>query len=123
MRKKFLNVIGLMSGTSMDGIDISYVNTNGITLEIIQNFFYPYDKKERKELENILSDQKKILENKKLFVEYNQYISKLHLNSIKEFISSKKIDLIGFHGQTIYHNPKIKKNRTIRRSYFTSKRI
>ena len=51
----FLNVIGLMTGTSMDGIDISLVQTNGLSLERLnENYFYQYSISTKKELFNIL---------------------------------------------------------------------
>ena len=37
MKYKYLNIIGTMTGTSMDGIDISIVNTNGIELKKLNN--------------------------------------------------------------------------------------
>ena len=44
MHYKYLNIIGLMSGTSMDGIDISFVKTNGLELERLnKNYFYEYN--------------------------------------------------------------------------------
>ena len=42
-QKKLLNVIGVMTGTSMDGIDISYVSTDGIKKIRIYN-----EKRDRK---------------------------------------------------------------------------
>ena len=43
MKYDYLNIIGLMSGTSMDGIDISLVQTNGIELKRLnKNYFYEY---------------------------------------------------------------------------------
>ena len=42
MKYKFFKVVGLMTGTSMDGIDISLVNTNGIELISLKNFYYKF---------------------------------------------------------------------------------
>ena len=43
MHYDFLNIVGLMTGTSMDGIDISMVQTNGINLKRLnENYFYKY---------------------------------------------------------------------------------
>ena len=45
----FLNIIGLMTGTSMDGIDISLVRTNGIDLKRLnKNFYYKYSSDTKK---------------------------------------------------------------------------
>ena len=53
MHYPFLNIIGLMTGTSMDGIDISLVKTNGIELKRLnKNFYYKYSS----ETKTILND-------------------------------------------------------------------
>ena len=49
MKFKHLNIIGTMTGTSMDGIDISLVNTNGIELKRFnENYFYEYSVETKK---------------------------------------------------------------------------
>ena len=41
MNYQYLNILGIMSGTSLDGIDISVVRTNGLELERLnKNFFF-----------------------------------------------------------------------------------
>ena len=49
MINNFLDIIGLMSGTSLDGIDISLVKTDGEDLQNIDNFYYEYNKNEKNE--------------------------------------------------------------------------
>ena len=49
MRNNFLKVIGMMTGTSMDGIDISLVETDGISLKSIENYFYEYNRIKKKD--------------------------------------------------------------------------
>ena len=44
-QKKY-NVIGIMTGTSMDGMDFSYINTDGNKyVKIIKEYYFPYSKK------------------------------------------------------------------------------
>ena len=57
MKYDFLNIIGLMSGTSMDGIDISLVQTNGLELKRLnKNYFYEYSIKAKKTFISILKE-------------------------------------------------------------------
>ena len=57
MTLNFYNIIGTMSGTSMDGIDISLVRTNGKQLiRKNKNYFYKYSNQTRKYFIEILKD-------------------------------------------------------------------
>ena len=110
MNKNFY-CLGLMSGTSMDGIDASIIYSNGLdNLKIIENNYYKYDD----ELINILSNFKnKInsLNDLKLYQKdlknLERKITILHAEFANDILKKAKenVDLIGFHGQTIYHNP------------------
>ena len=65
MSLNFFRIIGMMSGTSMDGIDVSLVSTNGQKLIREKNFFYEYPtsiKNNYLELDNLKIE--KILQNK-----------------------------------------------------------
>ena len=55
-----------MSGTSFDGIDISYVKTNGTSLTNIENHFYEYNSTYKEILYNILSDPEKLFNDRTL---------------------------------------------------------
>jgi len=96
-----------MTGTSMDGIDISLVKTNGIDLKRLnKNFYYKYSSKTKKILDDILKDDVNINLEKKNFLD--EFITKEHYSALKDLDIVQKCDLIGFHGQTIYHNPQKK---------------
>lgn len=98
-------VIGVMSGTSLDGIDISYSNLsfNGQwSYEIIQAVTIPYDDYWKLKLANlaILNDNDLVL----LDAAYSKHLSKIISNFIAEN-AIQEIDLIASHGHTAKHLP------------------
>jgi anhydro-N-acetylmuramic acid kinase len=107
----YSNVIGLMSGTSADGIDISLVNTNGITLSSTKkNHIYPYSTKLKEKIRFIMNNPKYIWSKQSFIKTLEVDITNEHVDAVN-FIKSKygvKPSLIGFHGQTVYHDPKNK---------------
>ncbi|MDA9882283.1 anhydro-N-acetylmuramic acid kinase [Alphaproteobacteria bacterium] len=104
MKNDFLNIIGLMSGTSMDGIDISFVHTNGLDLKRLnKNFFYEYSKQTKKEFIGILKES--LIFNLKRKDYLDELITNEHYFALKDLNILSYCDLIGFHGQTLYHDP------------------
>ncbi len=97
-------IIGVMSGTSLDGIDIAYVKINAnYTFEILNATTIPYSKKWKLALKEgfYLSGEKLT----KLDAEYGIFLGKTILKFIKESTITK-VDFIASHGHTIYHQPK-----------------
>ena len=65
MEYKFYNVVGLMTGTSMDGIDISLVKTNGIELIPIDSFYYKFNKSQFDKLFFFFKTRNELISNSK----------------------------------------------------------
>lgn len=105
-------IIGLMSGTSMDGLDIALCSIEGSgvlsNLKILEFKTADYDEEFRKNLKSIFSNreadlQKVVLMNEKVGIEH----AKLVNNALYEWkVDKDSIDLIASHGQTIFHAPK-----------------
>ena len=108
--EKFYTSLGLMSGTSMDGIDASIIKSNGEDkYETVFDQYFKYDEEIYRELVNIrnkINSAADLEINLIKLSELEKKITLFHANVCKKIISdySSTIDLIGFHGQTIFHN-------------------
>ena len=105
-----------MSGTSGDGVDASIVRTNGINeYKLIKDKYFEYDLKIYKDIHNLKEKIHKIEHLKKYKDEINNLernITIFHAEIIKKLNISENT-IIGFHGQTIYHNPDEKISRQL----------
>lgn len=109
MEKKLFNSLGMMSGTSMDGVDISIVKTDGLNhLEKKIDKYYNFPDNLFKKLINIREKIKSKQDLKTHDIEIinvEREFTLFHISLIKELILENEIDIIGFHGQTIFHSP------------------
>ena len=106
-------IIGLMSGTSMDGLDVALCKFSGsggeTAIEILNFETVSFDENIKIEIRKIFA--KKTIEFQDLCL-LNPWIGNLHgdivANCIKKWtISPENVDLIASHGQTVFHAPKI----------------
>ena len=110
---KIYTVIGLMSGTSADGVDASLIQSNGENqIDIISNFYLPYEASVKNDIRNLkerINTPKDLEINKNEIASLTNIITLNHAKAVERIINKNKIsnnsiDLIGFHGQTIYHS-------------------
>ncbi|MDA9149750.1 anhydro-N-acetylmuramic acid kinase [Candidatus Pelagibacter sp.] len=117
--EKFYTSLGLMSGTSMDGVDASVIKSDGENnYEPIFNKYFEYDEVIYSDLLNLrdkINSIKDLTTNSYQIKELERKITLFHAKISKETIKSAGIDvdLIGFHGQTIFHNAQDKISKQI----------
>ena len=108
--EKFYTSLGLMSGTSMDGVDASIIRSNGENnYEPIFDKYFEYDEviySDLLSLRDKINSIKDLTTNSYQIKELERKITLFHSKISKEFIKNTGIDvdLVGFHGQTIFHN-------------------
>jgi anhydro-N-acetylmuramic acid kinase len=107
--------IGLMSGTSMDGVDVALVETDG---ERALNFgptgSYPYSDADRALLRGALADAATLEDRAArpgILAQAERMVTDRHAEAVETFrrendIDLTSVDVVGFHGQTVLHRPK-----------------
>ena len=108
--EKIYTSLGLMSGTSMDGIDASIIKSNGEDgYKVVLDQYFKYDDKLYEELVDIrnkINTTNDLKTNLIALSDIEKKITLFHAFISKKIINENdiNIDLIGFHGQTIFHN-------------------
>lgn len=106
-----LLIVGLMSGTSVDGIDAALVRTNGQSLECLQQSSSHYKKNTRDAILRAYQAPEEFLSNATSVKALSEAIALDHAKAVNSLVEKavgvehKQIHLLGFHGQTILHRP------------------
>lgn len=112
-----LTAIGLMSGTSLDGVDVALIETDGETIGRFGPAFYrAYTDAERDLLRRALADAMRMTnrdERPGVVAEAEGLVTRAHAEAVTRFLqannlSRANIDVVGFHGQTVLHRPEQK---------------
>ena len=109
--------IGVISGTSMDAIDVALVKTDGVmAVETGAVRSYPYHPLLREELLRVVADPYR--GEFQPLTELEEAVTDAHVSAVAKFMAEEglrpaQIDLIGLHGQTVFHAPKRKFTRQL----------
>jgi anhydro-N-acetylmuramic acid kinase len=107
-----LTVVGLMSGTSMDGVDAAVLTTDGETIAAFgPRYFRPYGEEERGVLRRALVEARKLTDRAArpgALADAEAIVTDAHAAAVGRLVSENpglRPDLVGFHGQTVFHAP------------------
>ena len=109
-----LTAIGLMSGTSLDGVDVALIETDGRRVRAFGPSGYrPYTEQERGLLRQALTEAVNLSQRDArpgILREAERAVTLAHAEAVAIFtshnhITCEDIDIVGFHGQTVLHRP------------------
>src|SRR5438128_1782205 len=110
----FVRAIGMMSGTSLDGVDIALIETDGISIAAFGPTGYrPYQPAERDLLRQALAEAEMLTDRNArpgILAEAEALVTRAHVEMFETFVSANglarhDIAVVGFHGQTVLHRP------------------
>jgi anhydro-N-acetylmuramic acid kinase len=100
--------MGLMSGTSLDGVDAAVLRTDGVEiLEHGPSLFLPYDATLRRRARDLLDRAAGLTPDDPEVLAVEALLTRRHVEAVRAMRAQHDapVDLVGFHGQTIYHAP------------------
>jgi anhydro-N-acetylmuramic acid kinase len=110
--KRGMRVVGLMSGTSADGVDAAVVDITKQKVRLLAFELFPYGSSLRRAILGLCRPEAARLED---ICHYNFVLGEVFAHAVvrlcsRSGITPASIDLVGSHGQTIYHNPQGKRH-------------
>jgi anhydro-N-acetylmuramic acid kinase len=112
-----LTALGLMSGTSLDGVDVAMIETDGRKVNALGPSGYrPYTDQERGLLRQALYEATELPDRTArpgCLREAERVVTAAHAEAVASFAAQNRlsfddIDIVGFHGQTVLHRPERK---------------
>jgi anhydro-N-acetylmuramic acid kinase len=109
-----LTTLGLMSGTSLDGVDVAVIETDGKQVKAFGPSGYrPYTPRERSLLQQALTEAVHLPQRHArpgILREAEEAVTMAHAEAVAAFVAQHRmtpedIDIVGFHGQTVLHRP------------------
>src|SRR6202166_2721046 len=109
-----MTAIGLMSGTSLDGVDVALIETDGRQVKAFGPSGYrPYTENERGLLRQALAEAVDLPQRDArpgILREAERAVTAAHAEAVAAFtaqnrIAREDVDIVGFHGQTVLHRP------------------
>jgi anhydro-N-acetylmuramic acid kinase len=107
MSSSFLHALGLMSGTSVDGVDVALIETDGERLASLGPVLtVPYTDDVRRVIRAAFGAEQP----NEATAAAEQAVTEAHLDAVRRWsresgVALSTLDIVGFHGQTITHRP------------------
>src|SRR4051795_153888 len=109
-----VTAIGLMSGTSYDGVDVALIETDGEEIGSLGPTGYrPYSDQERDLVRRAIAVATNLgdrAERPKILAQVEELVTDMHAEAVEAFLAANgmapsSIGVVGFHGQTVLHRP------------------